>query len=120
MNNLKPHDQQALQNLLASLQANYRDQLEKVILFGSKARGDDTPESDIDVLILLRHEDWRLRDTLRTLGARISLQYDVLLSVRVIPPHQWAELSRYQFPFYRAIQQEGITCRVTRDINITI
>ena len=79
-----------------------------MVLFGSKARGDDTPDSDIDLLVVLNANDWQLRDTIRTLGARISLEYEVLLSVRAVSLDKWAELARYQFPLYRAIQAEGI------------
>jgi len=33
----------------------YGEQLEKIVLFGSQARGDATPESDIDILIVLKN-----------------------------------------------------------------
>ncbi len=32
----------------------YRDQLIAIVLFGSQARGDATPDSDFDVLIVLK------------------------------------------------------------------
>ena len=33
----------------------YGEQLDKIVLFGSQARGDATPESDIDILIVLKN-----------------------------------------------------------------
>jgi hypothetical protein len=33
----------------------YGEQLEKIILFGSQARGDARPDSDIDILIVLKN-----------------------------------------------------------------
>ncbi|MCP4610659.1 MAG: nucleotidyltransferase domain-containing protein [Planctomycetes bacterium] len=111
MNNqlsLKPYDKAALQHFIRIIQSNYEDQVQLVALFGSKARGDDTSESDIDVLVVLRNNDWQLRDAMRTLGARISLEHDVLLSIRAVSPDKWSELTRYQFPIYRAVQNEGV------------
>ena len=36
------------------LHQEYRERLDRIILFGSQARGDATAESDIDVLIVLQ------------------------------------------------------------------
>lgn len=105
---LKPRDRAALQSFIQKIQTAYRDRVQEVILFGSKARGDDLPDSDIDVLVLLRDDDWQLRRAMRILGARVSLEHDVLLSIRAMPPNKWAELARYQFPLYRAIQADGL------------
>jgi predicted nucleotidyltransferase len=33
----------------------YGEQLDKILLFGSQARGDATPESDIDILSVLKN-----------------------------------------------------------------
>lgn len=38
-----------------SLKTVYGEQLEKIVLFGSQGRGDATPESDIDILIVLKN-----------------------------------------------------------------
>jgi len=43
----------ALRILVQLLQSRFDTQLYDVILFGSKARGEATSESDIDVLIIL-------------------------------------------------------------------
>lgn len=37
-----------------SLREIYGDRLQRLILFGSQARGDATPESDVDVLVVLK------------------------------------------------------------------
>jgi predicted nucleotidyltransferase len=37
------------------LKTLYGEQLDKIVLFGSQARGDATPESDIDILIVLKN-----------------------------------------------------------------
>ncbi len=45
-----------LQELAYRAQAHYRDNLVSLVVFGSVARGTATPESDIDLLILLREK----------------------------------------------------------------
>jgi predicted nucleotidyltransferase len=115
---LTPRERTAVYNFVQTIQANYLNQIDQVVLFGSKARGDDTPESDIDILVVLRDNDWRLCDAIRTLGARVSLKHDVLLSIRAVSPDKWTELARYQFPLYRAIQTEGIVLFAPEHITI--
>ncbi|MEL6222113.1 MAG: nucleotidyltransferase domain-containing protein, partial [Cyanobacteria bacterium J06627_8] len=48
---LENHVLDSLSNYLNHL---YGQQLEELILFGSHARGEATPESDIDVLVVLK------------------------------------------------------------------
>jgi predicted nucleotidyltransferase len=47
-------EQQVLLDLRRGLQSLYGDRLARLILFGSRARGDAEPESDYDVLVVLR------------------------------------------------------------------
>ncbi len=57
-----------LPTLRSRLDALYGDRLARVVLFGSYARGEATPESDVDVLVVLRdkrssyEEAWALSD----------------------------------------------------------
>jgi predicted nucleotidyltransferase len=44
--------------------APIRDRLERIILFGSRARGDHKPYSDYDILIVLEERDRPIIDTL--------------------------------------------------------
>ena len=64
------------------LRSIYRDRLVRLVLFGSQARGDADPDSDIDVLIVLQgkvkpgEEILRTGETISTL----SLKHNVVIS----------------------------------------
>ncbi|MEA3339415.1 MAG: nucleotidyltransferase domain-containing protein [Chloroflexota bacterium] len=102
-------ERQALETMVQRLHTRYNDQVESVTLFGSKARGDSGPDSDIDVIVVLTNDDHRLRSNIRRLAARVSLEYDLLISMRAVGRSHWHELSHYRFPIYQAIQSEGIS-----------
>jgi predicted nucleotidyltransferase len=53
MVNLSPSTQNLLAQLRNHLQSLYGERLHKVMLFGSYARGEARPDSDIDVLVVL-------------------------------------------------------------------
>lgn len=59
--------------------ARLRDQqganLLQVVLFGSVARGDDNDESDVDLFILLRHDDEAIRLDIASICSDISFEH---------------------------------------------
>ena len=54
---LKPNEWAALEGIVARLHERYGDDLLRVVLFGSKARGDFDEESDLDLLIVVRMDE---------------------------------------------------------------
>ena len=91
------------------LHSEHNGHIESVILFGSKARGDFGPDSDIDVAVVLNNDDPDLRMSVRGIAADVSLEYDLLISVRAIGRSHWERISRYRFPFYQSLEADGIT-----------
>ena len=50
----QPPDDPVLKRYRAVLDEMYGDQIERVVLFGSRARGDARPDSDYDVALFLK------------------------------------------------------------------
>lgn len=57
-------------------------------LFGSEARGDATPESDIDVLVVVQPDDQRapLEERVVDIAFDVNLAFGVYISPRVVTP----------------------------------
>lgn len=72
-------EQRALSEFVTRLRDRLNGSLFSVTLFGSRARGDYSPDSDYDVLIVLDNGDSQIRDDVRLLAARVSLEHDVLI-----------------------------------------
>jgi uncharacterized protein len=74
--------QPILDRLKQELTKLYSDRLTHLTLFGSQARGDQHPESDIDVLVVLRAPVNPGEEIKRTgrIVADLSLEYDVVIS----------------------------------------
>ncbi|HIH26632.1 MAG TPA: nucleotidyltransferase domain-containing protein [Methanoregulaceae archaeon] len=86
-------------------QAQYHTHIEKIILFGSVARGDATAESDIDLLVLWNgneHEGWR---AMTGLAFDVMVDSGIYLSVKVMNAESFSTTS----PFGSHVMREGIT-----------
>lgn len=90
------------------LQAMYGDQLANLILFGSYARGDFQPESDVDFAIVLKDPHTRTTAELlrlSPLSAELSFKHGIIVSV--LPVSEQKLRSSGQ-GVYEAIRNEGI------------
>ena len=81
---------------------------EKLILFGSQARGDARPDSDWDLLLLLRKQEITLEDE-RFYAypfTKLGWNYGTYFSVKLYSEDDWKK--RFFTPFYKNIETEGI------------
>ncbi|MCD7725079.1 MAG: nucleotidyltransferase domain-containing protein [Clostridiales bacterium] len=88
----------------------YGSKLDRIILYGSYARGDNTEESDIDIMILLdcdRDEVENLRDMTYEMANDISLDEDVFLSILLRDKKHFQENQDF-LPFYRNVVRDGV------------
>ena len=84
------------------------DRIISIILYGSVARGTDTPESDIDVAVIVKSAlDLIEEDALSNAVVDMNLKYDKVFSVIDIEDEiisKWGDV----IPFYKNVRKEGI------------
>ncbi|MFO7650862.1 MAG: nucleotidyltransferase domain-containing protein [bacterium] len=104
---LKPNEQAAVNRLKEVLTRDFG--LARLVLFGSKARGDSHRESDIDVIIVLRDEfDWRVKHAIFDICFDISLEHDVLLQPVVFSLADYDKPVTRATPLLLAVEEEGV------------
>ena len=98
----------ALETLVDGAVEIYGSLVERIVLFGSVARGTQTEESDIDVALLLREDPPReMNDRMLNLVVDLGLDCDKVFSVIRINYPRYVEW-KDALPFYRHIDQEGV------------
>ena len=86
----------------------YGDKLKAVYLYGSYARGDYRPGSDVDVMILLKdYKNCKEQSKISQLASDVSLEYDVTVSCIFIKQIQW-ETANNERPLIYNIHKEGV------------
>lgn len=85
-----------------------RDNVREEYLFGSYAKKKQTPESDIDILIIVQSFSPDLQYQISGLASEYSLDHDVLISPIVRDVESWEKNKTYNTLFYQEVQNSGI------------
>lgn len=89
----------------------YGDELAGVWLYGSRARGDSRPDSDLDVLVVKRSKKFDPRNELgrRLESALVPERFDILLWTYVYIHFSYAEqFKEWDTMFYRNVRADAI------------
>ena len=90
----------------AALDGLYGDKIERVVLFGSRARGDAHPDSDYDVAIFLRDLADRWREARRLSAIETDILAETGAFIHAMP--YAAGAYRQRTPLMHEIRREGI------------
>lgn len=86
----------------------FSDSILAVILYGSVARNDNTDDSDIDIVIIIKNEmDDATKERFIHWSAELDLRYDRVFSIIDIQEENMEKWGNV-LPFYQNIQKEGI------------
>jgi predicted nucleotidyltransferase len=94
----------------AEAKTRFGDRLDRVLLYGSYARGDYDEESDVDIMILANiepEEADRLDSSLIRLASRLGLEHDMMVSLTVRDTKtffKWVDV----VPFYQNVIKDGV------------
>ena len=105
---------QTIQSLMEcyvkEIQKIYGSHLKQIILYGSYARGDYTPNSDMDIMILTTLSDSeieQIENSIFDLAFDFQLEYSIDISV-IIKNEEQFYYWLGALPFYDNVQKEGV------------
>ncbi len=86
-----------------------RSKIIKIYLFGSRARGTERPDSDYDLLLIVKN-DFSLSDKSRLYDGVIEVLLDTgrLVSLKILREKYFEEIRQLGTPFIRNVLKEGL------------
>lgn len=102
------HYSDIINKLIPGLVDIFDQSIHSIILYGSVARGTQTPESDIDIAVIIGAYTEKMHDSMIDLVVDLELEYNKVLSVLLIDYDKFKEWEDVM-PFYKNMKKEGIT-----------
>ena len=94
----------------------YRKELEerhpglvkRMLIYGSKARGEAHAESDLDVLLIVSNDAIGLKRELRRIGYLLATTSNILPSILVYTENEWESRKKSGSPFRQAVERDAV------------
>jgi uncharacterized protein len=105
---LSPRESEALREFSTRVRSALGVNLRELRLFGSKARGDARPDSDLDVLVVVENERARAEDLAIDIAFDINVASDLYISPRVVTAESLADPVWRTTLFVQTVTREGV------------
>jgi predicted nucleotidyltransferase len=111
-----PDKQAWLDAYRQALQAQHAGVVARMLIYGSKARGDDYPDSDLDVLLVVRNDAAHLKRCLRRIGEELAATSEAVSSLLPYTEDEWESRKKARCPFSARRRARRRTGAMNRDI----
>ena len=97
-------EREALARLLARLEEECGDRIRRVILFGSRARGDADEESDLDLLIVAADGE----EQVKAVTQQFEWDENLYGTTLIFSEEEYHEWQRLRMPLYVNVRRDGV------------
>ena len=107
---MRPAVKSLLQEFHKRIPESARPHIRQLILFGSAAREEDQPESDVDVLVLLDEKSPQVEEALQEAAyqAMWTCDFQRLLSLKILSFTEYEDRLAKGYSFYQNVEREGL------------
>ena len=96
-----------LEKFRTAIKSHFGDRLERVVLFGSRARGDARSDSDYDIAIFVENlgNRWRELKAIAPLSIALLEEHDAAVNAMLFPAGRWRDPAS---PLMHEIRSDGL------------
>jgi len=107
---MNERDKELITEFKRRLPSELGNHLRRIIVFGSRSRGDAAEESDLDVIALVDEKSIDIERRLEDIVYQVMWDFDFkpIISLKVFSESQFNNALSRGFSFYRYVQQEGV------------
>lgn len=102
-------DQAWLDAYRLELRTRHPGVVERLVIYGSKARGDAREDSDLDVLIVVRNDASDLKRPLRRIGYDLAATSSAVPSIMACTQAERDRLKEVRCPYRASVERDGVS-----------
>ncbi len=106
---LHPEEQAWLDEYREALKEEHPGAVLRILIYGSKARGDAQEDSDLDVLLVVKDEAAGLKRTLRRLGYRLAAASYAAPSIMAYAEADWDRLRTLGSAYRNSVERDAVS-----------
>jgi predicted nucleotidyltransferase len=103
-------DRNIVMELKQRLPVEVKSHLAKLILYGSRARGDAADDSDLDLIALVDEKTPEIENQLEDIAYRLMWDHNFqpIISLKVFSEERFRQATAKGLSFYRNVEREGV------------
>jgi uncharacterized protein len=92
------------------LPADLKGHVKRLVIFGSRTRGEATAASDLDVVALVDEKTPEIENLLEDVAYQVMWEHDFapMISLKIFSESQFNDALSRGFSFYRHVEKEGV------------
>lgn len=98
----------AVEDFSGAVANRFGDRLNRIVLFGSLARGTYSIESDVDLALVMPKYDLDTIYAIYDLAGQYMTEKNIFISMKIFTAEQFDAIARDRTGFYREIEKDGI------------
>lgn len=104
-------DKALIEELKRRLPVDLLLHIRQMIMYGSRARGDATEDSDLDLVALVDENTPELEQALDEIAYKVMWDHDFkpIISLKVFTEERFRSAAAKGLSFYRNVEREGVT-----------
>ncbi|MFQ5685540.1 MAG: nucleotidyltransferase domain-containing protein [Candidatus Scalindua sp.] len=108
---MKDKDRELILMFKDRLPSDVKEHLKRIIVFGSRAKGEAKEESDIDVIVLVDKKTSDIERKLEDVAYQVMWDNDFkpIISLKVFAESRFNSAIKRGFSFYENVQKEGVS-----------
>ena len=106
---LHPEERTWLDEYRRVLNQRHAGAVLRMVIYGSKARGDGREDSDLDVLLVVRDGASDLKRPLRRIGYDLAAASWIVPSIMAYTQAEWSRLKALGSAYRAAVERDGVT-----------
>lgn len=108
---MNKRDRALILELKRRIPLDIKKRLKRVIVFGSRVKGEATEDSDLDVIALVDEKTPEIEEKLEDIVYQVMWDHDFkpIISLKVFVESQFYSALNKGFSFYRHVEKEGVS-----------